>query len=276
MTVSEIPPARTPPAAGTATAAIPSEIIGEPAPSSPSVDPLPAGAALPPASDFSAPAAPDVAPPAIAAEPPAPTKPSAAELAAAKAEKDRLAREAAAAKKAEAARIAEEKRLKQLAAVQPQPEPPIEAPAVAASPPAAATGRDASGRPTLLTPPSFDLTPPGVTAPPPAAAPPVASTQSAIVADESPAAAAPPAAGGAFVVQIGAFNSAEDAADSWKRIQRAHASALGGASPEIRQTQINGSTKYRLRASGYADRGAASTACNRLKAAGQQCFVAAR
>lgn len=272
MTVAEIPPVAPSVRPAAPAAAIPSEIGAE----APMVDPLPAGSSLPPVME--------TPPPAPEKAPPAPLQPSAAEIAAAKAQKDRLAREAAAAKKAEAARIAEEKRLQQLAAVKPAA-PPAAAPvaseeiAPAASAPAGAPARDASGRPTLLTPPSFDLTPPQGATPPAAETPQVAAAsqppgRSAIVPDESPAAAAP--SGGDFVVQIGAFNSAEDAAASWKRIQGAYASALGGAAPEIRQTSVNGKTKYRLRATGYADRNAANSACNRLKSAGQQCFIAAR
>jgi hypothetical protein len=280
MTVAEIPPTATrpaPPVSG----AIPSEIGAEaPAPSS-IVDPLPTGAPLPPA--------PDIAPAAIEAPPPSPTP---AEIAAAKVEKDRLAKEAAAAKKAEAARIAEAKRQQQLAAAKP-PAPPVETPAppVAATPaetPAAAPPRtDASGRPTLIMPPAFDLPTPS-TAAAPAAVPPSSSvatvpspapssTRSEVVPDET-AAAAPAAStgGGQFVVQIGAYNSAEDAAATGKRIENAYSGALGGASLEIRQTEIKGATKYRLRATGYQNRNAAANACNRLKAAGQQCFVAAR
>jgi cell division protein FtsN len=269
MTVAEIPPAAPSARQAPPPAAIPSEITAEP-PSQ--VDPLGPGASLPPAINEAPIAAPAIAPP-------APAKPTPAQIAAEKAEKDRLAKEAAAAKKAEAARIAEEKRLQQLAAAKPAPAPVIETPAPAATPPSAAQGRpDASGRPTLLTPPTFDLTPPGSgTETPVASATPPASTRSEVVPDETPAvpAAAAPASG-AFVVQIGAFNSAEDAAASWKRIQGAYSSALGGASPEIRQTEVNGKTKYRLRATGYADRNAANNACNRLKSAGQACFIAAR
>lgn len=279
MTVAEIPPAGAP-ATPAPSATIPGEIAGDPPPVSPSVDPLPPGASLPPPSS-AVPSVPEFLPPAAEIVPPAPAKPSAAELAAAKAEKDRLAREAAAAKKAEAARIAEEKRQQQLAAATPATETIAEAPPVNAPPSAPAGRGDASGRPTLLTPPSFDLPPPAgaPAATPPtqvAAAAPPATGRSEIVPDETPAAAAAPPPGGAFVVQIGAFNSAEDAAASWKRIQGAYSSALGGAAPEIRQTEINGRTKYRLRATGYADRNSANTACNRLKSAGQQCFIAAR
>lgn len=279
--------------------AIPREIAGP----GPSVDPLAPGASLPPVVDLP-PAAPQ---PEIAA----PIAPSAAEIAA-KAEKDRLAKEAAA-KKAEAARLAEVKRQQQLAAAQPAAAPPAPAPAPAApamtstefedttiapprepsvAQPSTGPRPDASGRPTLLTPPSIDLPAPGAptpapsvaaaptqpAAPPAASSPPVAPpTRSAVVPDETPAPAATASSGsGSYVVQIGAFNSAEDAAASWKRMESSFASALAGASPEIRQTEINGKTKYRLRATGYADKSAAASACSRLKAAGQGCFVAGR
>jgi hypothetical protein len=273
MTTSEIPPTAAPRSAPPA-AGIPSEIAGEAPPLGSSVDPLAPGASLPPVVE---------APPIIDIAPPAPPKPTAAEIAAAKAEKERLAK-IEAAKKIEAARIAEEKRLAQLAAAKPAPAPA--APAIeepAPTPPSTPEARrgDASRGPTLLVPTDTTLKPPASAPGPSVAAvetpaPSPSSTRSEIVPDEQPAAAAPTPAGGAFVVQIGAFNSMEDAADSWKRVQRTYSSALGGASPEIKRSEVNGATKYRLRAVGYSDRGAAASTCNRLKAAGQACFVAAR
>jgi hypothetical protein len=179
--------------------------------------------------------------------------------------------------------------------------PPAPALSSPAAPAATAGARpEAGGAPILLTPPTMDLAPPIARAPQapaaeppasaavppapvtaaPAEAPPAAAgvrpgTVASAVVPDGPDAAASAAPGGAFAVQIGAFVSPEDAAASWKRVERAHSGALGGATPEIRQAIVRGSTKYRLWATGYADRGAAANACNRLKAAGQDCIVTA-
>jgi cell division protein FtsN len=282
MTISDIPDtSATPPAA-----VAPSRTAA-------AVDPLAPGAELPPP----APAVPEE--PAIAA----PETPDPAIAAAtAKAERDRIARELAA-KKAEAARAAEIKR-QQIAAAQPpaapvSPAEPTPAPsaiiadpadeafspsgapdAITAAPLPSPPRSSASGSPTLLTPPTMDLPPPSSrpSAPTIAAVQPTPATPtaSAVIPDPEEVAPQPSAGSGAFVVQIGAFNSAEEAAASWKRVSASRGAALAGATPEIRQVEVRGSTKYRLRATGYADRAGAARACDRLKAGSIDCFVAPR
>lgn len=274
MTVTELP--APPPVASPSVSAAPIVPSTRPPSATTAVDPLASDGLLPPP--------PALEEPLIATAPAGPDPDLAA---AAKAEKERLAREAAA-KKAEAARAAEIKR-QQLAAAQP-PAAPI-APAEIA-PPAAASAdpadeayspagpsltepsprQDASGRPTLLTPPTNELPPPAASRPAAIAAAPPSTSD---IVPDAPAAASA-ADGGSFVVQIGAFNTAEEAAASWKRVQQSRGAALAGASPEIRQVEVRGTTKYRLRATGYADRAGAARACDRLKSGGLDCFVASR
>lgn len=111
-------------------------------------------------------------------------------------------------------------------------------------------------------------TQPGKPATPPAARP--SQSVSAPVKDATvaaPVAAAPrPAAGGA-TIQLGAYASAAGAQDGWNKLAQRYA-YLGGLAMKVESADVNGSTVYRLRASGPN----AATLCGRLKVAGEKCM----
>jgi len=118
--------------------------------------------------------------------------------------------------------------------------------------------------------------PPVKTQPKPAAAM-VNTTASGPPASLSPAkaAAAAPAATGAFVLQIGAYKSEADANASWKVYQAKHAALLSGVSSSVQRADLGDKgVWYRLRAGSYADKDAATAACDKLKADGGACFPA--
>jgi hypothetical protein len=187
------------------------------------------------------------------------------------------------------------------------PKPVVTAAAPAATGTESAAAVNALDEPFMATPASKPLQPPLATPPgtiafgSPAAAPasPPAASQStaaisqptesemAAIAPAAEPAPAPPAAaatesaasigGKAFVVQIGSFTSAEDAAASWSRVKTNNGGILGDAQPEIRQVDLGAKgTRFRLRAGNYGDRSAAQSVCSKLKATGQDCVVTAR
>lgn len=88
------------------------------------------------------------------------------------------------------------------------------------------------------------------------------------------AAAAPrPDASGGFAVQLGAPGSEAEARATFAALQRKYPDQLGGQSPIVRKTELNGKTVYRLRVGPYSREDAASM-CSALQAAGGQCFIA--
>lgn len=103
------------------------------------------------------------------------------------------------------------------------------------------------------------------TAPPPAAPKPAAA---------EPAATAP-AAGGAYVLQIGAYKSQEEADAAWKSYHGKHAGLLSGYGEDVKKVDLGAKgTWYRLRTGSFASKEAAASLCSKLTAEGGACFPA--
>lgn len=78
---------------------------------------------------------------------------------------------------------------------------------------------------------------------------------------------------GNWVVQLGAFESAAVAQDSWARLTRRHR-VLAGYTPNGVNFAANGATYYRLSVGGFA-RGDADAMCRKVRTGGGRCFVRA-
>jgi hypothetical protein len=78
--------------------------------------------------------------------------------------------------------------------------------------------------------------------------------------------------GGGYAVQLASRPTAEDARSAASQLGSRFSSALGGRQPGVISGEANGRTVYRVRALGYSQTDA-TAACNRVKAAGGQCFV---
>lgn len=117
-----------------------------------------------------------------------------------------------------------------------------------------------------------------IVAPAPRTLPPVA--QAAPAAPPTRIAAAPATAptaapsGGGFTVQLAAPGSEQEARSTYASLQRRFPGDLGSYSPIVRRAEVGNRTLYRLRV-GPMDRAGAVALCERLKAGGGQCFVAA-
>jgi cell division protein FtsN len=104
------------------------------------------------------------------------------------------------------------------------------------------------------------------------AAPPAQAKPTAPAASD---ASTNPAPAGAYLLQIGAYKSQEEADSSWKAFAAKHAALLAGFSPNVKQVDLaDKGTWYRLRIGAFADKDAASALCERLKADGGNCFLA--
>lgn len=109
--------------------------------------------------------------------------------------------------------------------------------------------------------------------PPPALAAP-AETQTAAVASTPEVVELVPPATGAFRVQVGAYRTEAGALNGWNILQPAHEALLGDLSPTIVSVDLGArGVFHRLQAGPLADRGAADTLCNSLKARNQGCLV---
>jgi cell division protein FtsN len=90
-----------------------------------------------------------------------------------------------------------------------------------------------------------------------------------------PAKSAATAAGGAYLLQIGAYKSQSDADAAWKTFRGKHAALLSGFGPNVQKADLGDKgVWYRLRVGSFADKGAATALCDRLKAEGAACFTA--
>ncbi|WP_293858505.1 SPOR domain-containing protein [uncultured Alsobacter sp.] len=81
------------------------------------------------------------------------------------------------------------------------------------------------------------------------------------------------ASSGGFAVQLAAPASEQEARDTASRLGRRFAGELGDLKPGIRKAEVNGKTIYRVRV-GSLSREDATALCEKLKAAGGQCFIA--
>ena len=124
---------------------------------------------------------------------------------------------------------------------------------------------------------------PIVTAGPPAAAPakpaapaPVRKVPAvAAVEPTSPATARSTVAGGA-VLQIGAYETQEIADGAWASFKARHAGVAGTLAEDVQRVDLGAKgIWYRLRMGPFADKTAAVAACEKLKAEGATCFLAA-
>ncbi len=83
--------------------------------------------------------------------------------------------------------------------------------------------------------------------------------------------------GGAWLVQLAALRSEEEARATWSRVASAHSALLGPASMDIQRADLGDrGVYYRVRAAGFAAKEGADDLCARLKQAGQDCIVVAR
>jgi len=76
----------------------------------------------------------------------------------------------------------------------------------------------------------------------------------------------------AWVVQLGAFDSAAVAREKWRQISKQQP-AIDGFAEVLSEVTVNGRLFHRLAIRGFGDRNMASVTCRSLKAAGQACFV---
>ncbi len=134
---------------------------------------------------------------------------------------------------------------------------------------------------------SVTATPVAPTTAPAASSPPAKPTPLLPVANASPVAAQPvtaamqsppamtaaPAAPG-VAVQLAALGSDAAAKRVWVKEAAGSPALFAGKSPDISQAVVNGKTYYRLRISGFADRGAAEKFCAKLALNGDACTLA--
>ena len=82
------------------------------------------------------------------------------------------------------------------------------------------------------------------------------------------------AGGGAFVVQVSAQKTEDEARASYQVLQQKYPCVLGGRDPIIRRAELGQSgTWYRVHVGSFATSEQATTFCNSLKDAGGQCIV---
>jgi cell division protein FtsN len=104
-------------------------------------------------------------------------------------------------------------------------------------------------------------------------APPAPDQTAEIETPSAPVKAVPVA--GAYVLQIGAYKSEEDADAAWSTYHAKHASLLTGYSHDVKKVDLGEKgTWYRLRAGSFADKDAAKALCTKLTAEGGACFPA--
>jgi cell division protein FtsN len=110
-------------------------------------------------------------------------------------------------------------------------------------------------------------TAPMAIAPPSEAAP---SARSKVAARTPPA----QAAGGAYVVQVSAQKTEEEAKASYQALQQKYPSVLSGRDANIRRADLGDKgVYYRAQVGPFANAEAANTFCTNLKNAGGQCIV---
>ncbi|MGB3457575.1 MAG: SPOR domain-containing protein [Litorimonas sp.] len=145
----------------------------------------------------------------------------------------------------------------------PQPETPVERPVVRAPDPDPATE-------TPVTDPAESSVQPAVE-PDPAPAPREAAPEPV----RQPVTPQPAASD--WVVQVASLRSQAEAEATYARIRGANSAVLSAYSPDIVRVDLaEKGIYYRARVSGFGSRDEAAATCDRLKAAGQSCFVARR
>ena len=135
--------------------------------------------------------------------------------------------------------------------------PPQTAPAAKAAPVAAPAVKAAAPEPAQA------KAEPAKVVPPPA---------KPVVAEAAPPPAA--ASAGAFVLQIGAYKSEDEAKAAWAGYERKHP-LVGGYPTDVQRVDLGDKgVWYRLRIGSFADKAAAGAVCDKLKADGGGCFPA--
>jgi cell division septation protein DedD len=80
--------------------------------------------------------------------------------------------------------------------------------------------------------------------------------------------------GGAYLLQIGAYKSEDEATAAWHDYQAKHP-VVGGYESDIKKVDLGDKgTWYRLRVGSFGDKAAATALCDKLKADGGTCFLA--
>lgn len=109
----------------------------------------------------------------------------------------------------------------------------------------------------------------GTNVPPrPAAAPAPAASPA-----PRPAAPSGPVRTTGWSVQLGAFENLAVAQERWASISRRHAATLASRDGISTSATVNGRTVFRLSATGFDSRAAATAACTAVRQAGGDCFV---
>ncbi|MDE2184428.1 MAG: SPOR domain-containing protein [Alphaproteobacteria bacterium] len=79
---------------------------------------------------------------------------------------------------------------------------------------------------------------------------------------------------GTYALQIGAYKSQEEAMAAWKSYRAKHGILLSGLGPDVQRADLGSKgIWYRLRVGGFADKAAATSLCDRLKAESGACFL---
>ncbi|OAI24602.1 hypothetical protein A1351_17755 [Methylosinus sp. R-45379] len=151
--------------------------------------------------------------------------------------------------------------------------PPARPPSLAARPSAV----DAAAEPPTATPkgPAKPATTPKVAQPPrPKPATPTAAAPEQTAALESAQPEAATGGNGGFAVQFGAAGSEDEARRLMQTVNSKYSAQLGGKRLGFRLAKVGEKSVYRVRAAGMS-REAAVGVCEKVKASGGSCFVAA-
>jgi hypothetical protein len=171
------------------------------------------------------------------------------------------------------------------ASVAPSPSPSIAASPVAALSPAPSASASTAPRPAASpSAPPRPVASPSAAAPRPVASPSAAAPSPAPARSAAPAPAAVPAGAyaphfaptGGFVVQMASVTSEAAAEQEWARRSRTAPELFGSAEKSIVRADVNGQTRYRLRAGAFATRADANAFCQAFTARGGTCLVAAK
>ena len=103
---------------------------------------------------------------------------------------------------------------------------------------------------------------------------PAQATDQATDQAADPSANAP--AEGRYAVQIAAFQSEQAARTAWSRYQQRFPEVLSGQRLLLQNAEVDGQTYWRVRTGPFADRSAAQSVCDRLKARDQSCLPVTR